>query len=75
MLDVAAALAAVPSPVREWPHNGKAWCEQEAAGCKILLAQKAFSLWHVYPIIREYLDGSCSSGAWEAQLVVAFWEQ
>jgi carboxynorspermidine decarboxylase len=22
----------------------------------------------VYPIIREYLDGTCSSGAWEAQL-------
>jgi len=41
---------------------------QEAAGCKILLAQKAFSLWPVYPIIREYLDGTCSSGAWEAQL-------
>ncbi len=41
---------------------------QEAAGCRILLAQKAFSLWPVYPIIREYLDGTCSSGAWEAQL-------
>ncbi len=41
---------------------------QEAAGCKILLAQKAFSLWPVYPLIREYLSGTCSSGAWEARL-------
>ncbi len=41
---------------------------QEASGCRILLAQKAFSLWHVYPLIREFLDGSCSSGAWEARL-------
>ena len=41
---------------------------QQAAGCRILLAQKAFSFWPVYPLIREYLDGSCSSGAWEARL-------
>ncbi len=41
---------------------------QEAAGCKILLAQKAFSLWPVYSMIREYLPGTCSSGAWEARL-------
>lgn len=41
---------------------------QEAAGCKILLAQKAFSFWPVYPVIREYLDGTCSSGSWEARL-------
>ena len=41
---------------------------RDAAGCKILLAQKSFSLWQTYPIIREYLDGSCSSGPWEAML-------
>ena len=38
------------------------------AGCRILLAQKGFSLWAAYPIIREYLDGTCSSGPWEAML-------
>ncbi len=38
------------------------------AGCKILLAQKAFSFWHLYPMMAEVLDGSCSSGPWEAFL-------
>jgi carboxynorspermidine decarboxylase len=38
------------------------------SGCKILLAQKAFSLWHLYPMIAEVLDGTCSSGPWEAML-------
>jgi len=38
------------------------------AGCRILLAQKGFSMWSVYPLIREYLDGTCSSGPWEAML-------
>ncbi len=38
------------------------------AGCRILLAQKAFSMWALYPLISEYLDGTCSSGLWEAML-------
>jgi carboxynorspermidine decarboxylase len=38
------------------------------AGCKILLAQKAFSFWHLYPMIAQVLDGTCSSGPWEAFL-------
>lgn len=38
------------------------------AGCRILLAQKGFSMWSVYPLIRQYLDGTCSSGPWEAML-------
>jgi carboxynorspermidine decarboxylase len=38
------------------------------AGCKILLAQKAFSHWRLYPMIAEVLDGTCSSGPWEAFL-------
>lgn len=38
------------------------------SGCRILLAQKGFSMWSVYPLIREYLDGTCSSGPWEAML-------
>ncbi len=41
---------------------------KERAGCKILLAQKGFSMWALYPLIREYLDGTCSSGPWEALL-------
>ncbi len=41
---------------------------KQAAGCRIVLAQKAFSLWHLYPFIGEFLDGACASGPWEAQL-------
>lgn len=37
-------------------------------GCKILLAQKAFSLYTLYPLIGEYLDGTASSGLYEARL-------
>ena len=38
------------------------------AGCKILLAQKAFSLYACYPLIRRYLAGSTASGLHEARL-------
>lgn len=40
----------------------------EEAGCKILLAQKAFSMFHFYPLIARYLDGTTSSGLHEAML-------
>ena len=38
------------------------------AGCKILLAQKAFSMFAVYPLIGEYLAGTTASGLFEAKL-------
>ena len=41
---------------------------QECAGCKILLAQKAFSMFSVYPLLRQYLAGSTASGLYEARL-------
>lgn len=37
-------------------------------GCKILLAQKAFSAYAFYPLIGEYLDGTTASGLYEARL-------
>lgn len=40
----------------------------DAAGCKILLAQKAFSMFRFYPLIGEYLDGTTASGLFEAKL-------
>jgi carboxynorspermidine decarboxylase len=40
----------------------------DAAGCKILLAQKAFSMFSFYPLIGEYLDGTAASGLHEAKL-------
>ena len=41
---------------------------QEEAGCKILLAQKAFSMFACYPLLRQYLAGSTASGLYEARL-------
>lgn len=38
------------------------------AGCKILLATKAFALPAVFPMMREYLDGTTASGEHEARL-------
>lgn len=40
----------------------------ERAGCKILLAQKAYSVYQTYPLLSQYLDGSTASGVFEARL-------
>lgn len=37
-------------------------------GCKILLAQKAFSMFAAYPLLRRYLAGTTASGLYEARL-------
>ena len=37
-------------------------------GCRILLAQKAFSNYDLYPALSPYLDGTESSGLYEARL-------
>ena len=41
---------------------------KEKTGAKILLAQKGFSCFSTYPILREFLDGTSSSGFNEALL-------
>ena len=41
---------------------------REKTGAKILLAQKGFSCFSTYPILREFLDGTSSSGVNEALL-------
>ncbi len=41
---------------------------QERTGAKILLAQKAFSCYHLYPMIGQYLCGTACSGLFEAKL-------
>lgn len=41
---------------------------QEQTGCKILLAQKAFSMFSTYPMIRDDLAGTTASGLYEAKL-------
>lgn len=40
----------------------------DRTGCKILLAQKAFSMYHTYPLIRQYLVGTTASSLFEAKL-------
>ena len=40
----------------------------ERTGCKILLAQKAFSAFSQYPLIGQYLSGATASGLYEARL-------
>lgn len=40
----------------------------DRTGCKILLAQKAFSMFALYPLIGEYLSGTAASGLHEAKL-------
>ncbi len=41
---------------------------QQRTGCKILLAQKAFSMFSAYPLIRDNLAGTTASGLFEAKL-------
>lgn len=41
---------------------------QEDTGCRILLAQKAFSAYSLYPLIGKYLCGTTASGLFEAKL-------
>ena len=41
---------------------------RERAGVNILLAQKAFSCFELYPLVARYLDGTTASGLFEARL-------
>lgn len=41
---------------------------ERRTGAKILLAQKAFSCYHLYPLIRKYISGTAASGLFEARL-------
>jgi len=48
---------------------------QEKAGCKILLALKAFSCHAAFPAIKKYLAGTEASGLFEAKLGREFGKQ
>ncbi len=41
---------------------------EQDTGCKILLAQKAFSCYYEYPLIGQYISGTTASGLYEARL-------
>lgn len=45
---------------------------QEAAGCSIILALKAFSMYSVFPIVGEYLGGATASSLNEIKLINDF---
>lgn len=40
----------------------------DRTGCKILLAQKSFSMYSTYPLIGQYLSGTTASSLFEARL-------
>ncbi len=45
---------------------------QKAAGCRIILALKAFSMYSVFPIVGEYLSGATASSLNEIKLINDF---
>ena len=57
--------------IDEWSlnYNGKILKDiQDRTGCKILLAQKAFSNFNLYNTLKPYLAGTEASGLFEARL-------
>ena len=62
------ALASLPTPCYlldegQLRRNGELLLGvQQRTGCKILLAQKAFSNFNVYPVLAPYLAGTEASG-------------
>ena len=41
---------------------------EKDTGCHVLLAQKAFSMYRLYPLIGRYISGTTASGLYEARL-------
>lgn len=71
---VARALQELPTPCyvldeKVFKENGEILLGvQEHTGCRILLAQKAFSNYDLYPTLSPYLAGTEASGIFEARL-------
>ena len=69
-----AALASLPSPCylldeAQLRRNGEILLGvQQRTGCKMLLAQKAFSNFDLYPLLAPYLAGTEASGLYESRL-------
>ncbi len=66
----------IPTPCyvieeKKLQENGRILAEvSKRTGCKILLAQKAFSNYDCYPLLAPYLAGTEASGLYEARLGV-----
>src|SRR5512138_3042975 len=73
-IDIAKILQLAPSPayvvdLGRLRHNLAILDDvQKRSGAKILMALKAFSMWSVFPLIRQTLHGVCASSPWEARL-------
>ena len=69
-----AALSSLPTPCylldkAQLRKNGEILLGvQKRTGCKILLAQKAFSNFDCYPVLAPYLAGTEASGLYESRL-------
>ena len=67
-------ISALPSPAyvideAKLEANLKILADVQArSGAKVLLALKAFSMFSVAPLVKQYLSGTCASGPFEAQL-------
>ena len=46
---------------------------QEQSGAHIIMALKAFSMYHVFPLLKQYLHGAATSSVNEAKLVEEYW--
>lgn len=72
--DPGVLFASVPTPSyildeTQLKRNGKILASvAEHTGAKILLAQKAFSNFNLYPVLAPYLTGTEASGLYEARL-------
>ena len=68
------ALSALPTPCylldeAQLRRNGELLLRvQQRTGCKMLLAQKAFSNFDLYPLLAPYLAGTEASGLYESRL-------
>lgn len=48
---------------------------EQDTGCHVLLAQKAFSMFSLYPMIGTFISGTTASGLYEAVLAGKRWEK
>jgi carboxynorspermidine decarboxylase len=73
-IDIDKILQLAPSPayvvdLARLRHNLSILDEvQKRSGARILMALKAFSMWSVFPLISQTLQGVCASSPWEARL-------